>query len=641
MTTIPTQNAVPSEAARDLKFNAGKIDEFVTSLEREYKDRFGRCHMTIEGMRWIFEQLMERFKVDINHAIIAAGYIPVDSFQKGADITKRNEILRDEETGLYYRWDGDLPKSIPAGSTPENSGGVGYGAWVAIERTQDRIFYKTVSDMIGNKSIVPPMYVNTGSYFDGETGGATYRIMSIADARSFFEDQLWLPDNIINHKITDDVVAVIQIGDALDVSQAGAQNGGVIDATKNFQAALDYHKNVTFSGLYLIDPSVSIKLNTGNSLTGFGQQQSCLLAKYNTAGSVIRRELIEGQKNNYVENVLCDGFSVFLNHIHQESVPDNIQTAFNFRDISRSIVSNCYAGNYRTGLAESLYPNSTIKQRAMRGNLFVIGNRPSGDIAYCGGEVNKIINCRAWWGKKGIVLDDYETTGGSSAAYATTVHGCDIQTVEKGISQESRYNTGCSFTDNVIQDLKKSAGSTDPVYAYQVSGYQNNISGGYIETNDSGIDACIFFDTASRNNTADILYSTVSDAKFLIDSGTDNIVSWTGENNVRKILENRISYEECRDVAYVVINGAGDILKGHNVDRVVRNSAGDYNITWKTNLGLTDNSHIDVTLQSNASAHPVTGFVRSHGGYTTRISTYNIQTSAYEDLGKVHVSIKK
>ncbi|MEM7840326.1 hypothetical protein JW294_15985 [Morganella morganii] len=197
MTTIPTQNAVPSEAARDLKFNAGKIDEFVTSLEREYKDRFGRCHMTIEGMRWIFEQLMERFKVDINHAIIAAGYIPVDSFQKGADITKRNEILRDEETGLYYRWDGDLPKSIPAGSTPENSGGVGYGAWVAIERTQDRIFYKTVSDMIGNKSIVPPMYVNTGSYFDGETGGATYRIMSIADARSFFEDQSWLPDNII------------------------------------------------------------------------------------------------------------------------------------------------------------------------------------------------------------------------------------------------------------------------------------------------------------------------------------------------------------------------------------------------------------------------------------------------------------
>ncbi|WP_423246348.1 hypothetical protein [Morganella morganii] len=132
MATIPTQNTVPSEAARDLKFNAGKIDEFVTSLEHEYKDRFGRCHMTIEGMRWVFEQLMERFKVDVNQAIVAAGYIPMDSFQQGAEITKRNEILRDETTGEYYRWDGDLPKSVQAGSTPESTGGVGVGKWVGV-----------------------------------------------------------------------------------------------------------------------------------------------------------------------------------------------------------------------------------------------------------------------------------------------------------------------------------------------------------------------------------------------------------------------------------------------------------------------------------------------------------------------------
>lgn len=132
MATIPTQNAVPSEAPRDLKFNSGKIDEFVTSLEHEYKDRFGRCHLTIEGMKWMFDQLVERFKVDMNQAIIAAGYIPMDSFQQGAEITKRNEILRDETTGEYYRWDGELPKSVPAGSTPESSGGIGMGAWVSV-----------------------------------------------------------------------------------------------------------------------------------------------------------------------------------------------------------------------------------------------------------------------------------------------------------------------------------------------------------------------------------------------------------------------------------------------------------------------------------------------------------------------------
>ncbi|EPU3936150.1 hypothetical protein ACVWYD_002712 [Morganella morganii] len=163
MATIPTQNAVPSEAPRDLKFNSGKIDEFVTSLEHEYKDRFGRCHMTIEGMRWIFEQLMERFKVDITQAIIAAGYIPMDSFQQGAEITKRNEILRYETTGEYYRWDGDLPKSVPAGSTPESAGGVGMGAWIGVGDAALR------SDLIsGDGSLVGVGGDTLKSFFDRE-----------------------------------------------------------------------------------------------------------------------------------------------------------------------------------------------------------------------------------------------------------------------------------------------------------------------------------------------------------------------------------------------------------------------------------------------------------------------------------------
>lgn len=184
MATIPTQNAVPSEAPRDLKFNSGKIDEFVTSLEHEYKDRFGRCHMTIEGMRWIFDQLMERFKVDINQAIIAAGYIPVDSFQQGAEITKRNEILRDETTGEYYRWDGDLPKSVPAGSTPESAGGVGVGAWVGVGDAslrneismpngskevgyRDGNVYQKLDSTVSNARIVKKCEFKLSTFFDG------------------------------------------------------------------------------------------------------------------------------------------------------------------------------------------------------------------------------------------------------------------------------------------------------------------------------------------------------------------------------------------------------------------------------------------------------------------------------------------
>lgn len=177
MATIPTQNAVPSEAPRDLKFNSGKIDEFVTSLEHEYKDRFGRCHMTIEGMRWIFEQLMARFEVDINQAIIAAGYIPMDSFQLGAEITKRNEILRDETTGEYYRWDGDLPKSVPAGSTPESAGGVGMGSWVGVGDASLRSEIGTIlKDSINSHYLPTPFYLSNKITSDNSVKVATFNI---------------------------------------------------------------------------------------------------------------------------------------------------------------------------------------------------------------------------------------------------------------------------------------------------------------------------------------------------------------------------------------------------------------------------------------------------------------------------------
>ncbi|MFB4764402.1 hypothetical protein ACE3JZ_22940, partial [Enterobacter hormaechei subsp. steigerwaltii] len=121
MATTPTNLPVPSESPRDLKFNAGKIDEFVSSLALQYIDRFGQAHYTIEGLRWLAQQ-----------AIAQYGWIPVGTFQAGATLTLPNQILKDTTDGEYYRWDGSLPKTVPAGSTPASSGGVGVGAWIGI-----------------------------------------------------------------------------------------------------------------------------------------------------------------------------------------------------------------------------------------------------------------------------------------------------------------------------------------------------------------------------------------------------------------------------------------------------------------------------------------------------------------------------
>ena len=121
MSTQPTNNPVPSESPRDLKFNAGKIDEFVTSLAMRYTDRFGYQHYTIEGVRQLAYDAISGF-----------GWVLRESFEDGATLTLPNDALLWESNGEYYRWAGALPKTVPANSTPESSGGIGEGAWIGI-----------------------------------------------------------------------------------------------------------------------------------------------------------------------------------------------------------------------------------------------------------------------------------------------------------------------------------------------------------------------------------------------------------------------------------------------------------------------------------------------------------------------------
>lgn len=121
MATTPTNKPIPSEDPRDLKFNAGKIDEVVTSDAHYYTDRFGVRRFTIAGFQYTAEEAIRNY-----------GYITMDSFEDGATLTLPNQTLRYEATGEYYRWDGAFPKIVPAGSTPETSGGIGLGAWVSV-----------------------------------------------------------------------------------------------------------------------------------------------------------------------------------------------------------------------------------------------------------------------------------------------------------------------------------------------------------------------------------------------------------------------------------------------------------------------------------------------------------------------------
>lgn len=93
-------------------------------LAKEYADAAGdyagNAKDSEDEARRIAESIKEAGRI---------GYITRRSFEKGFNITTWNEVLLWEEGGDYYRWDGPLPKNVPAGSTP---GTTGEGAWVSV-----------------------------------------------------------------------------------------------------------------------------------------------------------------------------------------------------------------------------------------------------------------------------------------------------------------------------------------------------------------------------------------------------------------------------------------------------------------------------------------------------------------------------
>ena len=110
-------------------------------LAKEYADAAGSA----AGNAKDSEDEARRIAASIREAGMF-GYITRRSFEKGFNVTTWNEVLLWEEDGDYYRWDGTLPKNVPAGSTPESSGGVGSGAWLSVD---DVVLRQTLSSDAG------------------------------------------------------------------------------------------------------------------------------------------------------------------------------------------------------------------------------------------------------------------------------------------------------------------------------------------------------------------------------------------------------------------------------------------------------------------------------------------------------------
>lgn len=124
MATTPTNNPIPSEDPRDLKFNAGKIDEEVNGSADYYTDRFGVQRLTNTGRNkqfqdaqnqreYVFTEQMTRQAddwleqldqqdEDFQQFLLSSGYVFLGDYEGGPfQFSARNQYIRYD--GQYYR----------------------------------------------------------------------------------------------------------------------------------------------------------------------------------------------------------------------------------------------------------------------------------------------------------------------------------------------------------------------------------------------------------------------------------------------------------------------------------------------------------------------------------------------------------
>ncbi|EPB1863770.1 hypothetical protein ACRBZJ_004855 [Escherichia coli] len=350
MTTYNTGNPLGSAAAKDLYDNAQNFDHLSNDLENEtWPDRFGTPRLTWHGIEVLSKQSM-----------VSYGYITLDSFEDGNTLTLPNQVLRLEATGEYYRWDGVFPKTVPAGSTPETTGGVGKGAWLSVGDATVRAWIKsniglsdTMDELIANLNSVGAGIIH-GTHEVPSTGlglpigttlvGVGQRIVASSGdltqvaARGFFtkssNDSVTLvnPNNSANTE-TVDAIAYITTDSLGAIGENEIFGSGVVVRDVAFKGISDNENEV---GLHILNGGYHIleNIQVHNTKYGFklGDVYLSNLIRCHTWGAI---QQMSGTSTHY-DNVWARG------HL-------DVLGAFHFENLNYSVLDSCCSDRPRRG----------------------------------------------------------------------------------------------------------------------------------------------------------------------------------------------------------------------------------------------------------------------------------------------------
>ena len=117
------------------------------------------------------------------------------SFEEGATVSSKEDVVWYSALGSCYFWDGALPKTIAAGSTPASSGGIGAGAWLSVDDTTLRSELSGTGgiNLIGGvSSVATPGY---GLKFGDTSGIPTIRVADNINQRVLLTKDVTNPDD--------------------------------------------------------------------------------------------------------------------------------------------------------------------------------------------------------------------------------------------------------------------------------------------------------------------------------------------------------------------------------------------------------------------------------------------------------------
>lgn len=127
------------------------------------------------------------------------GYIILGTFEKGATLTSRYQALFWERENKSFRWDGSLPKVVPADSTPQLTGGIGEGAWVPVETSANGLNFYGYSLAFYAITTKKELVRHEGYYY--KTLSESYPVTDLSD---FQNTEKWVNmGKLDGHGITD------------------------------------------------------------------------------------------------------------------------------------------------------------------------------------------------------------------------------------------------------------------------------------------------------------------------------------------------------------------------------------------------------------------------------------------------------